>query len=70
MCGGQILSSPDKSRDRSRQSRGKRNEVSERVPSAGGEIGLALGQVSRGANPPEPRQVGIGPDKVGVNATK
>ncbi len=35
------------------KSRGKRNEVSERVPSAGGEIGLARGQVSRGANPLE-----------------
>ena len=34
--GGYALSSPDKSR-------GKRNEVSERVPSAGGEIGLGQG---------------------------
>ncbi|MDI9396666.1 MAG: hypothetical protein QM531_02570, partial [Candidatus Pacebacteria bacterium] len=55
----------------------ERNEVSERVPSAGGDQRLGRGWVLGGPNPLEPRQVGTGPDKsrdrprqVGVNAAK
>ena len=50
-AGGWVLGGPNPLEPR--QGRGKRSEASERVPSAGGEIGLARGQVSRGANPLE-----------------
>ena len=62
MCGGQILSSPDKSR-------GKRNEVSERAPSAEGDQGLGQGD-DLGIKGLRELRCDKSPDKVGIRITK